>query len=192
MNRRYGWITLPALMTLLVLPHSARAADSYKIDTVHSTVIFKARHFNVGYTYGSFRKVTGSLVVDHKSPGKSSVSVVIDAASVFSADKKRDTHLRSPDFLNVKQYPRISFRSTKIRKTGKLLHVTGKLTLHGKTNTITVKLTYLGQGKDPWGGKRVGFEGAFVINRGDYGITKMKGAVGEKIHLILAVEGVRK
>ena len=159
---------------------------------MHSTVIFKVKHFGVSYSYGSFRKVNGKLVVDEKRPAKSSVSIDLDAASVFTANKKRDTHLRSPDFLNVKQFPKITFRSTRIRKAGQDLAVTGKLTLHGVTKTITVKMAYIGKGKDAWGGHRIGFEGSFTVNRADYGITKMKGAVGDKLHLVVAVEGIKK
>ena len=180
------------LCALLALPLAADAADTYSIDPVHSTVIFKVKHFGVGYQYGSFRKVSGKLVVDPKKPARSSVSIDLDAASVFTANKKRDTHLRGPDFLNVKQFPKISFRSTRIRKAGKNLTVTGKLTLHGVTRAITVTMVHVGQGKDAWGGYRIGFEGNFSVRRADFGITKMKGAVGETLHIIVAVEGIKK
>ena len=181
-----------ALAALLASPLTARAADKYDIDPVHSSVVFKVKHFGVGYQYGLFRKVTGKLTVDAKKPANSSVTVVLDAASVFTSNKKRDAHLRGPDFLNTKQYPKISFTSTRVRKAGKQLTVTGKLSLHGKTRPVTVKLELVGQGKDPWGNTRIGFAGNFTVNRSDYGITKMPGGVGEKLHLMLAFEGIKK
>ncbi len=126
------------------------------------------------------------------APARSSVSIDVDAASVFTANKKRDKHLRGPDFLNVKQFPKISFRSTKVRKSGKELKVQGKLTLHGVTKPITVRMLLVGKGKDAWGNNRIGFEGSFVVKRSNFGIAKMKGAVGEKLHMIVAVEGIKK
>ncbi len=185
-------ITLLALGALLALPAVARAADNYNVDPTHSTVIFKVKHFGVGFQYGSFRKVSGTLVVDEGKPARSSVSIDVDAASVFTANKKRDKHLRGPDFLNVKQFPKISFRSTKVRKSGKELKVQGKLTLHGVTKPITVRMLLVGKGKDAWGNNRIGFEGSFVVKRSNFGIAKMKGAVGEKLHMIVAVEGIKK
>jgi polyisoprenoid-binding protein YceI len=180
------------LALLVGLPATAKAADTYTVDPVHSTVIFKTKHFGVGYVYGSFRKISGTIVVDEKKPSRSKVNLEVDASSVFTANKKRDTHIKSPDFLNVKQFPKITFTSTKVTKRGKGADVTGKLILHGKTKTITVRMNKIGSGKDPYGNFRIGFEGTFTINRSDYGMTKMKGAVGEKMHLIIAVEGMRK
>ena len=185
-------IAIFTLGALLALPATARAADSYTVDPVHSTVIFKVKHFGVGFQYGSFRKVSGALVVDEAKPARSSVTLDVDAASVFTANKKRDKHLRGPDFLNVKQFPKISFISTKIRRSGKELTVKGKLTLHGVTKPVTVRMLFIGKGKDAWGNNRIGFEGSFVVKRSDFGITKMKGAVGQKLHMIVAVEGIKK
>ena len=135
-------IAIFTLGALLALPATARAADSYTVDPVHSTVIFKVKHFGVGFQYGSFRKVSGALVVDEAKPARSSVTLDVDAASVFTANKKRDKHLRGPDFLNVKQFPKISFISTKIRRSGKELTVKGKLTLHGVTKPVTVRMLF--------------------------------------------------
>ena len=159
---------------------------------MHSTAIFKALHFGAGYTYGLFRKVEGSLTVDEKSPAKSSVSISFDAASVYTGDQKRDKHLQSPDFLNAKQYPKITFKSTRVVKTAGGANVSGKLSLHGVTRDITVKMVKVGDGKDPWGNTRIGFEGTFSVKLSDHKIKGMKGAVGDKIQITIAVEGMKK
>jgi polyisoprenoid-binding protein YceI len=173
---------------LLALPTAASAAP-YAIDASHSVVLFKAQHFGAGYTYGRFRGVSGTIDLAGK---KSSVSISIDAASIYTAQRKRDGHLKSPDFLNVKQFPKITFKSTKVSKRGKIFSVTGKLTLHGVTKTITVKMAKTGEGKNKMSGKQlVGFEGTFSIDRTAYGMKKLIGPVSKKITLTIAVEAMK-
>ncbi len=191
MNTRNLMTTL-ALTFCLAAPGVARAGDTYKVDPVHSTAVFKALHFGAGYTYGLFRKVSGSLTVDEKKPGKSSVSIEIETASIYTANKKRDQHLQAADFLNAKQYPKISFKSTKVKKMAGGAKVTGKLSLHGVTRTVTVPMKLVGKGKDPWGNKRIGFEGSFSVKLSDHKIKGAKGAVGDEIWLTIAVEGMKK
>jgi len=177
-----------ALLGALLMPQTA-TAERYRIDPVHSVVVFRVTHFNVGAFYGLFRKVSGHFVVDGR---RSSVEIKVAAASVFTANRKRDTHIKSPDFLNVKQFPSITFKSTKVRPAGRTFVVRGKLTLHGVTRAVKVKMRRIGAGKDAWGKYRSGFEGKLTINRSVYGMKKMKGAVGDKITLTIAVEGIRK
>lgn len=186
-------LALIATFVILLTQFSdASAQKPYTIDPVHSTIIFKSLHVGAGYTYGRFRKISGSFVINERNPPRSKVSIEVDAASIYTADKKRDTHLKGPDFLNTKQYPKITFTSTRVQKTRGGASITGKLKLHGVTRTITVKMRFVGKGKDPWGNHRAGFEGTFSIKLADYKIKGMAGAVGEKIDLIVAIEGMRK
>jgi len=170
--------------------NEAEAGDTYTIDPGHSSVTFKVKHFGIGYTHGRFRKLTGQMVVDKKA-SKSSVKINIEAASVYTNDKKRDKHLKSPDFFNVKQFPTVSFVSSKVAKAGKGYKVTGKLTLHGVTKTVTVKMKKVGEGKDPYGKFRIGFEGSLSIKRSAYNMKKMIGPAGDKISLTIAIEGIK-
>lgn len=170
----------------------ASAGDTYQVDPAHSMVVFKALHLGVGHTYGLFRQVSGTLVVDEKKPEASQVSIEVEAESLYTGDKKRDTHLRSPDFLNVKQYPKITFKSTKVRKAAKGAEIEGDLSLHGVTRSVKVQMDLVGKGKDPWGNDRVGFEGSFQVKLSDHKIAGMPGAVGETITLTVAVEGIKK
>ena len=170
----------------------AWTAEVYDIDPAHSTVVFAVNHLGASVYRGLFRTVSGELTFDEKNPAQSSVMITIDTASVFTGNKKRDEHIKSPDFLNAKQFPKISFESTKVRKAGKTYHVTGKLSLHGVTKTIKVKFKQVGEGKDPWGKYRSGFDGSFSIKRSDYGMSKMIGPAGDKITLLVAVEGIKQ
>jgi polyisoprenoid-binding protein YceI len=168
-------------------------AATYQIDPVHSAIIFYTKHFNAGHTWGRLGGVKGEIRFDAADASKSSVTVRALAKTVFTGDKKRDKHLRSPDFLSAKQFTHVSFRSQSVAKTSDdRFSVTGELTLRGVTKPVTVEMAKIGEGKDPWGGERIGFEGRFTIKLSDFDIKGMPGAVGEDVHLIVAVEGVKK
>jgi polyisoprenoid-binding protein YceI len=180
-----------ALLLVVVSAATAQAQETYDIDNAHSAVIFSAKHFGAGFTYGRFRKFSGTFVVD-KSPAKSSVEVTIDAASLYTAEKKRDAHLASPDFFNVKQFPTLTFKSAKVKKSGAGFDVTGKLTLHGVTKTITLKMKKVGEGKDPYGNFRSGYEASLKLNRSEYGMNYMVGPLSDEVRIIIAIEGIKK
>lgn len=174
------------------LAGSAHAAN-YSIDNAHTSVLFKTTHLGVSPFWGRFNSVTGSFEYDATKPEASKVRFEIDVNSIFTADKKRDDHLKSPDFFSAKQFPKITFESTSVKagKAAGSLSVTGTLSVRGTNKTITVELTKTGEGKDPWGGERVGFEGSFVINRLDYGVSYMPDGLGKDVTIVVAVEGLK-
>lgn len=175
----------------LLIPSVATAADHYTVDKAHSTALFRVKHLGVSYLWGRFNDLSGNFTIDEANPARSSVDIVIRAASVDTDNAKRDKHLRSPDFFNAKTFPVLTFKSTQVKTTGKnLVEVTGKLSIHGKTRTVTMPLKRVGTGKDPWGGTRTGFEGELTINRNDYGITYMPGGIGKEVRLVLGIEGI--
>lgn len=176
------------MLPILLLAGTAFAADSYKIDTGHSAVLFKAHHFGAGYTWGRFNDFEGSWQVDGKT--LSAIEVTVKAESVDTNIEKRDKHLRSPDYLDAAAYPTITFKSTKVACAASACDVTGDLTLHGVTKSVTAKLTHTGEGKDPWGGYRQGWEGEFTIDTSGYGIQQ--DGVGTNLMLTLAFEGKKK
>ena len=170
-----------------------QAADTYKIDSVHSFVIFKIKHFNTGNTYGRFNDPTGTIVVDDANPAGSSVEVEVKSDNVDTHEPKRDQHLKKADFLDAVQFPAITFKSKSVEK-GKdegALDVTGDLTLHGVTKSIKVTFLKTGASSDPKMGTRVGYEGTFTIKRADYGMNFMPGAVGDDVQLTVAVEATK-
>jgi polyisoprenoid-binding protein YceI len=97
--------------------------------------------------------------------------VTIQAASIDSRTEGRDQHLRSADFLDVEKYPTITFRSTKIEGAKDEFRMTGDLTIHGVTKSVTLDVTNEGEAKDPWGGRRMGFTASTKIDRREFGLV---------------------
>ena len=151
---------------------AATLTGSYTIDPVHSRIGFVARHAMVTKVRGSFNEFEGTATLDGANPANSRVEVSIEAASIDTRNAQRDEHLRSNDFLAMEEYPQITFVATGVRQAGPTtLEVTGDLTIRGITDSVTVPFEFEGAATDPFGNLRVGFEGAAVINRKDYGIT---------------------
>jgi polyisoprenoid-binding protein YceI len=167
-------------------------AGKYDLDAGHSVFLFKARHFGAGFTYGWFKDVSGSVVVDPDLT-KQSIELTIKTESVDSRDAKRDEHLRSPDFFNAAQFPTITFKSTKIEAgTAGALAVTGDLTMHGVTKPVTAQVVALGTGTDPWKNVRVGYETKITVKRSDFDMKFMPDGIGDDIELTIGIEGAKK
>ncbi len=182
-----SWFTLLATS---MLSFGAMAAD-YKIDTkgAHASINFKASHIGFSWLLGRFNNFEGSFSYDPEKPEASKISVVIDTASVDSNHAERDKHLRTDDFLDVSKYPKAKFVSTKITPKGDdKFEVVGDFTMHGVTKSITIDAVKVGEGKDPWGGYRLGFAGTTKINMGDFNFKKNYGDV----YLDLHIEGIRQ
>lgn len=169
------------------------APTTYEVDAVHSVVVFSITHLGVGTSWGRFNRMSGSFTHDPENEAASSVAITIDADSVDTANAKRDQHLRSPDFFDVKQFPEIRFVSKSVRPiAGGALDLTGDLTMHGVTKSITARADLVGAGKDPWGNHRRGYDMSFTVRRGDFGIDFMPGGLGEDVKVNVSIEGVRK
>jgi polyisoprenoid-binding protein YceI len=143
-------------------------AGTYTIDASHSRVGFSARHAMVTKVRGSFNDYTGSAVV---ADGAASISIEISAASIDTRSADRDGHLQSPDFFDVANFPKITFKSTSVKDGGAGIVVAGDLTIKDVTKPLTIEFEYTGTAKDPFGNDRYGFEGAAEINRKDFGLT---------------------
>lgn len=150
----------------------ADLAGTYTIDPAHSRIGFVARHAMVTKVRGQFEQFEGSFSIDGGDFAGASAKVAIDVASLNTGNEQRDGHVRSGDFLNIEEYPQITFVSTSVTPTGPAtLDLTGDLTIKGTTRSVTVPFEFQGAAQDPFGNHRVGFEGSTVINRSDYGIT---------------------
>jgi polyisoprenoid-binding protein YceI len=147
---------------------STLPAGTYTIDASHSRVGFSARHAMVTKVRGSFNDYTGSAVV---ADGAASINIEISAASIDTRSADRDGHLQSPDFFDVANFPKITFKSTSVKDGGEGIVVTGDLTIKDVTKPITIEFEYAGTAKDPFGNDRYGFEGAAEINRKDFGLS---------------------
>ena len=184
--------TVLGLVLFIAACPAAAAPETYTVDATHSAALFKVKHFGISFVAGRFTDVAGTIVMDRDNMNNSSVEIVIRTVSVNTYLEKRDEHLRGADFLDVKKYPTMSFKSSRVRKLkDNLGEVTGSFTLHGVTKIITTTVTFLGQTDVPWGQHLAGFETSFSINRTDYGMDKLLEPAGDHIQITLLVEARR-
>ena len=190
MKARLAITTVMVLFALTTLASRAQAADNYKIDPIHGTVVFRVNHLGVGNAYGRFNEPTGAITLDKDDASKSSFTFEVKTEKVDTANPKRDAHLKSPDFFNAAQFPTITFKSTAVKANGDDYEVTGDLNLHGVTKSITVPLKKTGESQTQMG-YRTGWQAEVDLKRSDYGIKGVPG-VGDDVHLIISFEAVKQ
>mgnify|MGYP001812329689 CR=1 FL=1 len=188
-------LTTSLLIAGLTLGSTAVMADDYVIDTkgAHASIKFRVQHLGYSWLYGRFNEFDGKFSYDEKQPENASVEVTIKTSSVDSNHAERDKHLRSDDFLNVAKYPEAKFVSTGYTqgKDGNGV-LKGNLTLNGVTKPLEIDVEFIGAGKDPWGGYRVGFEGTTRFAMADFGIVKDLGPKSKDVEMTLSVEGIKQ
>lgn len=197
---KFGVILNRAMQGLVVsgLVATTAWATDYKIDPTHTSVGFKVKHLAISSVPGKFVDVKGSFSFDPAKIESSKAEAEIAVASVDTNEAKRDDHLKSPDFLDSTKFPSITFKSNKVEKiSNSEFNAVGDLTIHGVTKPVTLKVTYGGAAKDPWGNERAAFLATTKINRKDFGLTWNKVLetggllVGEDVEISLEVEGVK-
>ena len=169
------------------------------IDPVHSVAEFKVKHMMISNVKGQFTNVAGVMNFDEADVTQSRIEASIEAASIHTRDAQRDAHLKSADFFDVEKYPTLTFKSTRVTRTGEgELAVTGDLTIHG----VTREAVFVVEGptppaKDPWGNTRVGLSASTKINRKDYCLTWNTALetggilVGDEVTITLDVQFVK-
>ena len=177
---------------------TATKTTTYSIDKAHSEATFQVRHL-LTKVRGRFSDFDGTIDYDEENPERSSVNVTIQAASIDTNERDRDTHLRSADFFDVEKFPTLTFRSGAItRKGSERLGLAGDLTIHGVTLPVSLDAIFLGKAKDPWGNERIAFEAEAAINRKDYGLNWNAALetggflVGDEVKISLSVQAVPK
>jgi len=148
------------------------ALTKWALDPTHSNVDFSIRHMMISKVKGTFRSFEASIEADPQDLTTANISFSIDVSSVDTNNADRDNHLRTADFFDVENYPKLTFVAKSIVKTDDgEYNVTGDVTLHGVTRSETFAVTYEGTGKDPWGNEKVGFSATGNLKRSDYGLT---------------------
>ena len=188
-------LLLPVALALLALPKTDAVASppagehDWVVDSLHSSVVFRVKHANASWFQGSFDVVKGTVSLDPSKPEAGSVALTIPLDSIDTNDKKRDDHLKSPDFFNSKENPEITFTSTKIAKKGDLLEVTGDLAMAGKKKSVTMAVEKTGEG-ELMGKKIRGWMSTFTIKRSEFGMTYGvdQKALGDEVTLSIALE----
>jgi polyisoprenoid-binding protein YceI len=168
---------------------------TWTVDPVHTDISIMARHFMVSKVRGHFRKFSGTIVTAD-NPLESSVTATIDASSIDTNNEQRDGHIRSADFLDVENFPEITFVSTGITDNGDDFTLVGDLTLHGVTKSVELDLEIAGIGPDAGGGTRFGFSASTTVLRSDFGMTfnpvveKGGAVVSDKLEVRIEIEAI--
>lgn len=173
--------------------------STWTIDKTHSIVEFAVKHLVITTVKGQFRDFEGTIHVDEANPENSSVAASIDVASIDTNVADRDAHLRSDDFFNAEQFPKITFKSTRVeRVSDERAKVHGELTIRDVTRPVVLDTDYDGQVDDPWGNRRAAFTATAQISRKDFNVRwnqviETGGAVvGDNIKITLHLEAVRQ
>lgn len=144
----------------------------WKLDPIHSTVGFSARHLMVANVRGVFEQVAGTVLCDPQRPESAEINVTVAAASVHTREPQRDQHLRSADFLDAENHPQIAFRSTAIRRRADRLELAGELTLRGVTKPFAFEVTEISpEHRDLQGARRFGASARGTLKRSEFGVT---------------------
>jgi polyisoprenoid-binding protein YceI len=191
MNKRFSMLILAGVLFPVVVAVPAQAAEDYTIDGMHAGVTFKISHLGLSWVHGRFNSFTGSFAIDPDA-AKCSFAMTIQTESIDTANQKRDEHLRSPDFFNVKQFPTITFKSTAVKAITKGYEVTGELTMHSVTKPITFALQGGRKAEFPKGVQRTGFSTDLVLKRADFGFDKFAEALGNDVYISISFEGIKK
>lgn len=186
--RNFG---LGAILAALLLGTTALAADSYSVDPVHSSVSFMISHAGISDIHGRFNEFSGTFVIDKDDPSKSTFALDIKVESVDTNNKGRDEHLRAPDYFNAKQFPSLTFKSTKVKATDVGYEVTGDMTLHGVTKPVTLKLKGGHKVVEGRGMKRIGVTSAVTIKRSEFDMKTALDALGDDVHIIVGLEATK-
>jgi len=162
-------------MTAAVTTSDTATTTTWNLDASHTLVEFSAKHMMITTVKGRFADVRGSITIDAAHPEASTVEVELGAASIDTRSEQRDQHLRSADFLDVENFPTVTFKSRRIEgaqaNAGTSFRVVGDLTIRGVTRDVTLDATFEGEGRDPWGGTRASFSATGKIDRRDFGLT---------------------
>lgn len=183
------------LITIVtVLSFGLAQTETYtSADPVHQFVLYQVDYGNFGREFGRFNKIDYTFVLDRGDATKSSIEFTVDATTFDSGVEKRNSDITGPDFLNVAEFPTITFKSTSVKDAGDgNLEVAGDLTLRGTTKPVTLNVEKIGEGEGGQGEYRVGYYTEFTINRNDYGLDWLPGVIGDNITLMVSVSGIRQ
>ncbi len=197
---RGNTVVVLTLALALGLPLAGLRAEllRFDIDPAHTSITFKVRHMMVSTVVGTFNRFGGLIEMDTSDITKSRASGWVEVASIDTRNKRRDDHLRGPDFFNVQKYPKMTLEVRRIYKKDKEWWADADLTIKGVTRRISFPFKWYGPVKDPWGNLRIGIEAKFKIDRYDFGITWNKTmetgglVVGREVEVELNVEAIHK
>ena len=179
-----------AATTLALSAHAN--GERFDIDASHTYPNFAISHIGYSTMYGRFNETTGQMTMD-KEAGQLEIELTIDARSIDTGHDKRDDHLRSPDFFNVAEFPKITFASTGSKwENGQPVSVDGTVTMLGVSKPVTLAVEAFKCGEDPWKNYRCGADATLALKRSDFGMKYGLPGVGDDVRMMFAIEAVRK
>lgn len=143
----------------------------WAVDPTHSEVHFKVKHLVISTVTGTFKVFDGNLTTDRDDFENADIRFSLDVASIDTNQEQRDEHLKSADFFNAVQFPRITFKSTSFTKVGEDYQLAGDLTIRDVSRPVTLDVEFGGSATDFYGNEKAGFEVKGKINRKDFGLT---------------------
>lgn len=167
---------------------AAVEAGTFSVEPAHTRVLFAVSHMGFSTWYGNFSDASGTLTLDPKAVGKSTVEIKVPVASVTTTNAKLDGELKGDQWLDAGKFPDMTFKSEKVVPTGKdKAKVEGQLTLHGVTKPVTLDVTFNGAGVNVMDKKyTVGFEAKGKIKRSDFGVKTYVPLIGDEVDLIIS------
>jgi polyisoprenoid-binding protein YceI len=187
MNRAFSFGIM--LAALSAAPGLAAGPQTWTVDPVHSTAQFTARHFGIVPVIGTIPILAASVQLNPGSQIPTAVSAELDASKLDTHNDRRDADLRSEHYFNVAQTPKIKFVSTKIQGTDPSnFTVTGDLTMHGVTHSVTLSTKVVGAGKSPRGRSIIAYAATATIDRTQWGMTYGPLIVGNSVDLSINIE----
>ena len=165
------------------------AADSYKLDSVHSGVVFRIHHM-VSNVFGIFHGPEGTVTVDGDVPA---FDVTLPVEKLDMGNEKWVADIKAASWFDVKQFPTITLKTTSVKKTADdTYEATADLMLHGVTKSITITIAKTGEGKGMQGETRIGYDSTFKVKRSDFGMTTYVGPIGDEVTLMVNIEAIKQ
>lgn len=172
---------------------------TWKIDTAHSEIEFKVKHLMITNVTGHFATYDATVTAGNDDFSDATISFEADVNSISTKNAQRDEHLKSPDFFDAANHPKITFTSTGVeKKDADTFVLNGNLTIRGVTKPVALNVEYSGITIDPYGQTKAGFELTGKINRKDFGLswsatTEAGGlVVSDDVRLIAAVQIIKQ
>ena len=192
MKRPLALIVSLAISTAIFTSKASAEATVYKIDSVHSGITFKIRHFFTKVP-GSFGGFSGEIHFDSENPSLSKTMATVDLKTVDTNNEDRDGHLQNEDFFNTPKFPEAKFVSTSFKKTGDMEYtIQGDLTIMGKTKSVELDAEFLGEGPGRSGAVIMGWDASTTIDRRDWGIDYGQGVVGNEVEITLNIQAKKQ
>ena len=172
---------------------------TYSIDTAHSEITFKIKHLMITNVNGRFTKFEGKMITSKDDFSDAEIDFEADIDSINTNNEQRDGHLRTGDFFDAAQYPKLTFKSTSFEKQGgEIYKLNGDLTIHGVTKPITLSAEFGGASNDFYGNAKIGFEITGSLKRKDYGLEWNAAletggvALSDEVKLMLDIQMIKQ